>query len=67
MILTMYILIEIILLVILVFLSRLAVELRRESKRGIRLPTGVIIEKDTDKTVYRFQYEEEHKYSNENG
>jgi hypothetical protein len=44
----------------LVLLCRLAIELRRESKRepGVRLPTGMTIEKELDKTIYKFHYDD---------
>lgn len=73
MILAIYILIEIGLVVILVLLCRLAIEFRRDSKRGlsircrtsIPLPTGVTIEKKSGKTIHTFHYDDEH--STENG
>jgi hypothetical protein len=44
-ILAIYIVIEIVLVVILVLLCRLAIELKRDSKKeDIRLPTGMTIE-----------------------
>ena len=63
MILAIYILIEIVLVVILVLLCRLAIEFKREP--SVRLPTGMTIEKKLDKTIYTFHYDDGH--STENG
>lgn len=74
MILVAYILIEIVLVVILVLLSKFAIEFRRESKREpslptgvtreLSLPTGMTIEKKSDKIIYTFHYDDEHSVEN---
>jgi uncharacterized membrane protein len=59
-IIAIHILIEIVLVVILVLLCRLAIEIRRESKResGVHLPTRMTIKKESDKTIYKFNYDD---------
>lgn len=64
MILAIYILIEIVLVVILVLLCRLAIEFKREPSVRIRLPTGMTVEKKLDKTIYTFHYDDGHSTEN---